>query len=351
MFFPSMFGALLSFCVVAFVECSQYGCLLLRQGAALYDGLAFVDDALDSPQFRVHWFGSSVAPAHGFHIHEIGDTSANCTAAGGHWDPLGTATHALPSESGNPHHRGDLGNVRPTAPDGEIHETITAPPEVLSYFDWLHNNGLAIVNRTFVLHAAEDQGFAKNESLGGAGSRLACCVITDLAGESGVAVGTGSVVSGTLVSADSIRQALRCALSDCPMDVPCGAADGARHAQGTKLRSGTACSLLADAVVVAVDISEGSWNLTNVVVTRAADIDRALHTDVAAEYLRRADISVVSISIGGETYVRDLRDSRLSGSDRIIVVVVVVCVLAGVAGGVTFFMIKRRRATRATAYM
>src|SRR5687768_6175168 len=53
---------------------------------------------------------------HGFHIHDKGDCGDNGNAAGGHYNPSGTA-HGAPNT--DPHHAGDFGNVT-ADPQGNV---------------------------------------------------------------------------------------------------------------------------------------------------------------------------------------------------------------------------------------
>jgi Cu-Zn family superoxide dismutase len=85
---------------------------------------------------------------HGFHIHEYGDlTSADGSAAGGHFNPTHETVHGGPGSG--PHMAGELGNV--TA-DGTGTATVDITSPELSIADG--NN--AIIGRSAVVHAGED---------------------------------------------------------------------------------------------------------------------------------------------------------------------------------------------------
>jgi len=101
---------------------------------------------------------------HGFHIHEIGDvSSANATAALGHWNPLGV-NHGIPPYPIR--HMGDMGN---------IYHYVTGT----AYYDYT-NDKLSltgenpVIGHTIIVHMNADTCEAP---VGNAGSRLAQCVI------------------------------------------------------------------------------------------------------------------------------------------------------------------------------
>ena len=109
---------------------------------------------------------------HGFHVHE-GDTCSPSVAngkpvpagaAGGHWDPDGTHTHAGPQGNG---HRGDL---PPLTADqsGMLHEQVLAP----------HIGKLADLHgHVLMIHAGGDNFSDHPSPLGGGGVRVACGII------------------------------------------------------------------------------------------------------------------------------------------------------------------------------
>jgi len=102
---------------------------------------------------------------HGFHIHELGDVSAdNGTATGGHYNPE-KHDHALPVTSMR--HAGDLGNVQADA-DGKAHLEMT-----------LANISIAglrnpVLGRGVIVHAKPDDG---GQPTGNAGGRIGQGVI------------------------------------------------------------------------------------------------------------------------------------------------------------------------------
>ena len=107
---------------------------------------------------------------HGFHIHDKGDCSDNGNAAGGHFNPT-NAPHADPNAQS--HHAGDFGNVTADA-NGEIHahfntRAITIKPGTTS-----------AVGHAIILHANPDD--LTTQPSGNAGPRIACGVVTEMAG-------------------------------------------------------------------------------------------------------------------------------------------------------------------------
>jgi len=101
---------------------------------------------------------------HGFHIHELGDCSADdASSAGGHFNP-DRRLHGLPPESNR--HAGDLGNL---VSDGNGRILTTR------VFDSFQLEGeRSVVGRAVILHADADEG---SQPSGNAGARIACGVI------------------------------------------------------------------------------------------------------------------------------------------------------------------------------
>ena len=102
---------------------------------------------------------------HGFHIHEFGDlSSADGTAAGGHFNPAG---HDHGAPTGEKRHVGDLGNLEANA-DG--HAMLKVVDKMLAFSG--DNN---ILGRGLVVHAAPDD--LTTQPTGNAGARVAVAVI------------------------------------------------------------------------------------------------------------------------------------------------------------------------------
>jgi Cu-Zn family superoxide dismutase len=98
---------------------------------------------------------------HGFHIHEFGDmTSADGTAAGGHYNPGGHKHGGLEDKE---RHAGDLGNIKADK-DGVAMVDVKA--DVKLHF---------ILGRAFVVHAKADD--FKTQPTGDAGGRVALGLI------------------------------------------------------------------------------------------------------------------------------------------------------------------------------
>jgi len=115
------------------------------------------------------------AGRHGFHIHQLGDTSGGCKSTGGHFNPL-QLRHGAPGDLYR--HVGDLGNIL-AGEDGVA--VVNLEDTQLSL------TGLAsIVGRGVVVHAGMDDlgrgGDDGSMKTGNAGGRVACGVI-GLAGD------------------------------------------------------------------------------------------------------------------------------------------------------------------------
>jgi len=108
--------------------------------------------------------------AHGFHVHQFGDTTDGCTSAGPHFNPHGK-THGGPGDEER--HAGDLGNVN-AGGDGVAKIDLKDSNISLS-------GPLSIVGRTMVVHADPDDlgkgGHELSKTTGNAGARVACGVI------------------------------------------------------------------------------------------------------------------------------------------------------------------------------
>ncbi|KAF7988995.1 hypothetical protein HCN44_007305 [Aphidius gifuensis] len=107
---------------------------------------------------------------HGFHIHEKGDLTNNCTSTGGHYNPKG-ATHGAPTDATR--HVGDLGNIEANA-QGEA--TVNIVDKIISL-----SGAQSIIGRGVVVHDMVDDlgkgGHELSKTTGNAGGRLGCGVI------------------------------------------------------------------------------------------------------------------------------------------------------------------------------
>ena len=132
-------------------------------------GAITVSDNGKGVTFKVSVTGVS-AGEHGFHVHEKGDCGpgekdgkkAAGVAAGDHYDPKATKTHAGPEGQG---HAGDAPKLKAT--DKGIDQTVSAPRLKLA----------DIRGRALVIHEGGDNYSDKPEPLGGGKGRIACGVV------------------------------------------------------------------------------------------------------------------------------------------------------------------------------
>ena len=108
---------------------------------------------------------------HGFHIHEYGDVSEECTSMCDHFNPYGK-NHGGPNSAER--HVGDLGNIKT---DGNGCAKYKFTDKLIK----LRGNKTNIIGRGLIIHADEDDcGQGTNEAslkTGNAGKRIACAVI------------------------------------------------------------------------------------------------------------------------------------------------------------------------------
>lgn len=141
-----------------------------REGSGISGTVTFTEGG-DGVAIVAEVSGVEPAGKHGFHLHEVGDCSAeDFTSAGGHFNPTGV-DHACPPTE--PRHAGDLGNI-------EIGEGGTGTLEQTSNLVTLGEGVSSIVGKAVILHEGEDD--CTSQPTGAAGARLACGVIA-LAGE------------------------------------------------------------------------------------------------------------------------------------------------------------------------
>ncbi|XP_073980775.1 superoxide dismutase [Cu-Zn]-like isoform X3 [Rhodnius prolixus] len=108
--------------------------------------------------------------AHGFHVHELGDTSMGCKSMGSHYNP-GLMNHGGPADPFR--HVGDLGNIM-AGEDGVA--KLQESDHLISL-----SGPNSIVGRGLVVHQNRDDlgrgGDKESLRTGNAGGRVACGVI------------------------------------------------------------------------------------------------------------------------------------------------------------------------------
>ncbi|ESO91447.1 hypothetical protein LOTGIDRAFT_105793, partial [Lottia gigantea] len=110
--------------------------------------------------------GQHASHLHGLHVHEYGDMSDSCNSLGGHFNPDN-------KEHGGPHketrHGGDYGNIE-CDDKGVVHRTFIDDYTSLE-------DRYSILGRSIVIHENADDLGLEVDASGGAGKRLACCVV------------------------------------------------------------------------------------------------------------------------------------------------------------------------------
>lgn len=119
----------------------------------------------------VHLKGLKKNAKQGFHVHEYGDMSEQCTSMCSHFNPTND-THGCP---GSEHrHVGDLGNIET---DGKGVARYRFYDDQIQLKGWKYN----IIGRGLIIHEDEDDcglgGNAESLKTGNAGKRIACSVI------------------------------------------------------------------------------------------------------------------------------------------------------------------------------
>jgi len=108
---------------------------------------------------------------HGFHVHEAGDLSDQCTSMCAHFNPYGK-NHGCPGMKER--HVGDLGNLK-TNKNGQAKYSMT--DNVIK----LRGTKANIIGRGLIIHADPDDcgqgGQPDSLTTGHAGKRIACAVI------------------------------------------------------------------------------------------------------------------------------------------------------------------------------
>lgn len=103
---------------------------------------------------------------HGFHLHELGDCSAeDFTSTGGHFNPT-DAPHGGPAD--RVRHAGDFGNIE-VGEDGVGHLELTSDMITVAA------GPTTVVGRAVILHEGEDD--LESQPTGAAGGRIACGVV------------------------------------------------------------------------------------------------------------------------------------------------------------------------------
>ncbi|XP_021934821.1 superoxide dismutase [Cu-Zn]-like [Zootermopsis nevadensis] len=165
-----IFGCILALVLAPSMAQERRAVVTLIKGHEIVGNVSFFQEK-DGNVVKLSGVVSGLTPGkHGFHIHEKGDISSECVAAGGHFNPE-KKNHGGPNDTER--HVGDLGNIEAGA-NGVASVNIT---DSLISLHGAHN----IVGRALVVHnGTDDLGKGDTEEskkTGTAGSRVACGVI------------------------------------------------------------------------------------------------------------------------------------------------------------------------------
>ena len=115
-------------------------------------------------------FGLPPNSTFGFHIHQYGNlSSSDCSATGGHFNPY-NQNHSCPLSPAR--HMGDMGNMESGSTG------VAEYAEVLNLID-LSLGDTGVKGRAIIVHSQGDD--CVSQPTGNAGTRLAQCVLLDLA--------------------------------------------------------------------------------------------------------------------------------------------------------------------------
>lgn len=128
-------------------------------------------ESKDTVLIRIQLYGLSKHALHGFHVHEAGDLTDQCTSMCAHFNPYGK-THGCPGMKQR--HVGDLGNLKTDAHGNAQYDMVD---DVIK----LRGTKCNIIGRGLIIHADPDDCGKGNHpdslTTGHAGKRIACAVI------------------------------------------------------------------------------------------------------------------------------------------------------------------------------
>ena len=132
----------------------------------------FVEDTKnDQVIIKINIKGLNKNSLHGFHVHESGDLTDQCTSMCAHFNPY-KKNHGCPGM--RERHVGDLGNLKTDKNGQAIYNTID---DVIK----LRGTKANIIGRGLIIHADPDDcgkgGQPDSLTTGHAGKRIACAVI------------------------------------------------------------------------------------------------------------------------------------------------------------------------------
>jgi Cu-Zn family superoxide dismutase len=132
----------------------------------------FIEDLKnDNVMIKINIKGLNKNSLHGFHVHESGDLTDQCTSMCAHFNPY-KKNHGCPGM--RERHVGDLGNLKTNKNGEAIYNTVD---------DFIKLRGIKanIIGRGLIIHADPDDcgkgGQPDSLTTGHSGKRIACAVI------------------------------------------------------------------------------------------------------------------------------------------------------------------------------